>query len=154
MEHSIGIVGAPTSAGAFAPGQEKTPSALRNAGLVDWLSAAGLDVVDYGDVPGYRWQPDRENPRMQNLAQVLEVARSVSLRVSEIRAAGRRALVLGGDCTVELGTVSGHLANQERVGLVYFDMHADLNVPEGLLPVTSIGWESRTCRAFQELLSN
>jgi arginase len=134
MGNSIGIVGAPTSAGAFAAGQEKAPLALREAGLVDWLSAAGLDVVDYGDVAGWRWRPDRENPRVQNLAHVVEAARAVAQRVSEVRAVGRRAIVLGGDCTVELGTVSGHLVNHEKIGLIYFDMHADLNVPDGPPP--------------------
>jgi arginase len=134
MRNPIGIVGAPTSAGAFAAGQEKGPSAMRQAGLVDWLSAAGMDVVDYGDVPAWRWRPDRKNPRAQNLEPVLEAARAVAQRVREVRAVGRRAIVLGGDCTVELGTVSGHLLNRERVGLIYFDMHADLNIPDGPAP--------------------
>ncbi len=134
MANSVGIVGAPTSAGAFAPGQEKAPAALRAAGLVQWLLAAGMDVVDYGDVPGWRWQPDRQNPRLQNLPRVLHVARDVAQRVAEVRAHARRVLVLGGDCTVELGTVAGHLVNREKIGLIYFDMHADLNVPDGPPP--------------------
>ncbi|HWH95826.1 MAG TPA: arginase family protein, partial [Baekduia sp.] len=40
-----------------------------------------------------------------------------------------RVLVLGGDCTVGLGAVAG-LADRGRVGLIYFDLHADLNVPD------------------------
>jgi len=39
-------------------------------------------------------------------------------------------LVLGGDCTVELGTVAGALAETENVGLVYIDGDTDLNTPE------------------------
>lgn len=46
-------------------------------------------------------------------------------------AGGRRALVLGGDCTIELGVVASALrAAPEPIGLVYFDMHPDLNTPE------------------------
>jgi arginase len=41
-------------------------------------------------------------------------------------------LVLGGDCTVGVGTVAGHMSAGERVGVVYFDAHADLNVPESV----------------------
>jgi len=41
-------------------------------------------------------------------------------------------LVLGGDCTIGIGTVAGHLAAGEQVGLVYFDTHADLNVPSSV----------------------
>ncbi len=37
--------------------------------------------------------------------------------------------MVGGDCSVGVGTVAGHVATGERVGLVYFDSHADLNVP-------------------------
>jgi arginase family enzyme len=37
--------------------------------------------------------------------------------------------VLGGDCTVGIGTVAGHVGSGESTGLLYFDAHADLNTP-------------------------
>jgi arginase len=39
-------------------------------------------------------------------------------------------LVLGGDCTVELGTVAGALTRTRNVGLIYVDLDVDLNTPE------------------------
>jgi arginase len=39
-------------------------------------------------------------------------------------------VVLGGDCTVGVGTVAGLQHRVERLGLVYVDRHADLNVPD------------------------
>src|SRR5262249_13916262 len=45
----VGVIGVPTSAGAFAPGQEQAPAALREAGLVALLRDAGVEVSDYGD---------------------------------------------------------------------------------------------------------
>jgi arginase len=39
-------------------------------------------------------------------------------------------LVLGGDCTVELGTVAGALRGTQSVGVVYIDLDTDLNTPE------------------------
>jgi arginase len=118
------LIGAPTSMGAHAPGQEQAPRALRDAGI-----AAGL--VDLGDTTLRRWAPDREQRRAQNAAAVVEAAGEVAARVEVAVRDGGRALVLGGDCTVELGVVSGALrAGRERVGLVYFDMHPDLNTPE------------------------
>jgi len=39
-------------------------------------------------------------------------------------------LVLGGDCTVGVGTVAGLRHRVERLGVVYVDRHADLNVPD------------------------
>lgn len=45
-------------------------------------------------------------------------------------AKGETALILGGDCTVELGTVAGALRDEHSVGLIYIDLDVDLNAPE------------------------
>jgi arginase len=44
--------------------------------------------------------------------------------------ADESVLVLGGDCTIELGTVAGALRGEASVGLVYIDLDVDLNAPE------------------------
>jgi arginase len=132
VTRDIAVIGAPTSLGAFAPGQEQAPRALREAGLVERLGA-----VDLGDTPVRRWRPDRESRRAQNAAGVVEAAREVAEKVEAAVRDDRLALVLGGDCTVELGVVSGVLrAGVERFGLLYFDMHPDLNTPETVVTGT------------------
>ena len=118
----LAIIGAPTSLGAFAPGQEQAPRALREAGLEA--------DVDLGDIPLRRWRPDRESPRAQNADGVAEAAHEVAERVEAAIRSGHVPVVLGGDCTVGVGTVAGAQAAGERVGLVYFDLHPDLNTPE------------------------
>jgi arginase len=128
----LGLIGVPTSAGAFAPGQEQAPRALRDAGLVESLRQAGVLVCDHEDRQVWRWRPDRSNRRAQNLNKVVEIVRDTARRVTEAVSGGEATLVLGGDCTVGIGTVAGHLATGERVGLVYFDTHADLNVPSSV----------------------
>lgn len=129
----------PTSAGAFAPGQEQAPRALRQAGLLRALEASGLEVRDHGDRELWRWRPDREHPRAQNLAKIVEIVRDTARRVADSVAAGELTLVLGGDCTIGIGTVAGHVAAHEHVGLVYFDTHADLNVPASV-PEGALDW--------------
>ena len=124
----IALIGAPTSLGAFAPGQEQAPRALREAGL--------HADADFGDIPLRRWRPDREHRRAQNAAGVAEAAREVAERVEAAFRAGMTPVVLGGDCTVGIGTVAGAQAAGERVGLVYFDMHPDLNTPETVVEGT------------------
>jgi arginase len=130
----VGVIGVPPSAGAFAPGQEQAPHALREAGLVSLLRESGVEVSDYGDAPVWRWRPDRVRPRAQNLGRVVEIVRDTAQRVEEAVLARETSLVLGGDCTVGIGSVAGHAESGERVGVVYFDLHADLNVPNSALP--------------------
>jgi arginase len=54
MPMSVAVIGVPSSAGAFANGQEQAPAALRAAGLIDRLRAGGADVDDTGDSPVWR----------------------------------------------------------------------------------------------------
>ena len=101
MSQRLSVLGAPSSAGAYAPGQEKAPGALRAAGLVRRLFECGIDVEDRGDVPGYRWQVDKAYPRAMNVAKVATVVRALSRRVTDSFHDECPVLVLGGDCTVE-----------------------------------------------------
>ena len=61
-----------------------------------------------------------------------EIAGQTAARVEDALDGGEPVLVLGGDCTVGLGTVAGHVARGERIGLVYFDVHPDLNTPKSV----------------------
>lgn len=130
MSNSLVIIGAPSSAGAYAPGQEKAPAALRAAGLNGELSAHGIHVDDRGDVPGFRWRADRANPRAMNVDVAAQVAADTANRVTGALAEENAVLVLGGDCTVELGTLAGALVETDSVGLIYVDLDTDLNTPD------------------------
>ena len=66
----ISVVGVPSSAGSYAAGQDQAPRALRSAGLVEALVAAGREVRDHGDLPVQVWRPDRDHPLCQNADQV------------------------------------------------------------------------------------
>jgi arginase len=124
---TIDVIGVPSSMGGFAPGQERAPIALRDGGLVGGLTAAGFEVRDHGDGQLRRWFPDREHPFAQHVDEVQHVALDTAMRVTAV---GDLALVLGGDCTIELGTLAGLQARStSRVGLVYVDLHADMNTP-------------------------
>jgi arginase len=133
MARPLGLIGVPSSAGAYAPGQEQAPAALRKASLVERLTNAGLAVVDHGDGAVWRWRPDRERPRAQNPEAVMASIQATAERVRAAVAAGETPLVIGGDCTVGMGAVAGQLVAGERIGLVYVDLHPDLNVPESVI---------------------
>lgn len=130
MFKRLAIIGAPSSAGAYAPGQEKASTALRAAGLLDFLTTRGIPVDDRGDVAGFRWRADKVNPRAMNVNAASTVARATAERVASALAADSAVLVLGGDCTVELGTVAGALRDTQSIGVVYIDLDTDLNTPQ------------------------
>lgn len=134
MDRTIGILGVPSSAGAFAPGQEEAPRVLRDAKLVERLETAGLTVADHGDTDKFRWRPDDDNPNAQNINEVVRIVEETARHVRNIVSAGQLPLVLGGDCTISLGTIEGSLMTDNRIGVIYFDLHPDLNTPATCTP--------------------
>jgi arginase len=129
MSRTIALIGAPSSAGAHWPGQEKTPQYLRNLGMIERFEAAGLELIDLGDLPLVRFHPDKEHRYQQNLAEVVEVAQNTANRVDLAIQQKALPLVIGGDCTIGLGVVAGFLRHEQELGLLYFDGHVDLNTP-------------------------
>lgn len=128
--NELAVIGVPSGAGACGVGQERAPSALRAAGLLELLSRAGFEVTDLGDSAIFPWRPDRARPRAQNLETVTEVVQTTAARVADaLEQPDRKALVLGGDCTVGIGTIAGAQAAVGEVAVVYFDLHSDLNTP-------------------------
>lgn len=130
MNQQIGLLGIPSSAGAFAPGQEKAPKALRDEDLIEHFQNSGHSITDYGDTSTYRWTPDDDHPYTQNVDKVVRAIREGSDRVTDILDDGALPLVVGGDCTVGLGTIAGISKQRTNLGVVYFDLHPDLNTPD------------------------
>ena len=130
MSRVLSVVGVPSGAGACGVGQEQSPMALREAGLLSELADIGFEVTDLGDGPTVPWRPDRVRPDAQNLDAVVDVVEKTASRVAAVLSErDGMALVLGGDCTVGIGTVAGVRHARGRIGLIYFDLHSDLNIP-------------------------
>lgn len=127
--NKIALIGVPSSAGAHGTGQEKAPAALRAAGLVEKLKAAGYAVTDLGDCPQQIYQPDEEHPRARNLGAVVANLNALKPLVEQATKSGALPLILGGDCTLALATIAGLRRYYRGVSLVYCDRDADLNVP-------------------------
>jgi arginase len=125
----VTVLGVPSSAGAYCVGVERAPTALRGAGLIESLRAAGADVVDAGDLTVRWWKPDRDSPFAQNLSDEAESMRELSASAADLLAKGERLLVLGGSCMVAVGLCAAMKRRGERPSLVYIDRHLDLNTP-------------------------
>lgn len=140
MRTEFTLIGSPSSAGAFAPGQEKAPALLREAGLLQDLAAADIQVHDSGDLPGFRYRNDPSNPRARNVNTVAENARRVADTVASVLNRNGRYLLIGGDCTVGAGAIAGATRDPAiRTGVIYLDMHGDLNTPASVT-AGSLDW--------------
>ena len=126
----IGIIDVPSSAGARRTGQERAPQAFRQAGFIERLRSAGLEVIDFGALPEVLFQPDQQYPKAQNLKLVIEVAQRVADQVEGAVRDDAFPIVLGGDCTIALGVIAGLISHAPNLGLMYFDGDLDLNTPE------------------------
>lgn len=132
MTGRVHVIGAATSAGAHGPGQEAAPGAFRRYGLLDGMAEAGLEVVDHGDVVSARMRPDPNHPRVADVDRVIEAARAVSRNVQQVLETDPhgRILVLGGDCTIQLGVIAGaKAARGDSLALAYIDLDCDLTSP-------------------------
>ncbi len=125
----ITIVGAPTSAGSYAAGQESAPRVLREHGLLERLRDRGREVTDAGDGPLQVWTPDTAHPLAQNFTQAAEAIRAAAVMVGNALDGGADVLLLGGNCTVALGAMSALIEREPHTALVYIDRHFDLNTP-------------------------
>ena len=104
---TIGVIGAPSSAGAYAPGQERAPQALRDVGLARRLEEHGARCTTAGTPRACGGRPTRRRRARRTWPAVI---RTIDALTEELTAAlhdDGRALVLGGDCTVGMAAVRG-----------------------------------------------
>jgi arginase len=107
------------------------PGELRRRGLLDRLTAGGLELHDRGDltVTAIRSDPD---PRAKNRALIAEYLPREADMVASAVAGGEQLLLLGGDCCAHAGAMAG-LRRAEpgrRLAIAWFDAHGDFNTPD------------------------
>jgi arginase len=134
-ESNVAILGAPLDLGAGRRGVDMGPSALRLAGLNAKLSSLGYTVDDLGNVAVE--QQESTPSLVENAKYLPQIAATCERLAAGVRNAmekGKFPLVLGGDHSVAVGTVSGVSealrTRSEKLGLLWIDAHADMNTPE------------------------
>jgi arginase len=131
----ISIIGAPLDLGAGRRGVDMGPSAVRVANLNARLAALGYHVEDFGNVPVRQAEATPEgDPRAKYLLQIASTCQTLAMQVQGALEQGSMPLVLGGDHSIAVGTISGisSLCRErgQKIGLVWLDAHADMNTPE------------------------
>jgi arginase len=126
----VAIIGAALDLGAGRRGVDMGPSAIRYAGLSDRLTGAGIEVEDRGNVEAALAETRATGDEQARfLEEILEACGRVATEVERARSDGLLPLVLGGDHSIAIGTLSG-LAAAGPGGVLWLDAHGDLNTPE------------------------
>src|SRR4051812_43238716 len=131
----LSVIGAPIEDGAGLPGTIMGPAALRTAGLLRVLADLGHQVDDRGDV---RLTSKTANAALiagsaRNLASVSGWARLLCRETYAAMNNDRVPIVLGGDHSLSIGSVSGVARycaeNNRELFVLWLDAHADFNTP-------------------------
>ncbi len=131
----IAIIGVPLDLGAGRRGVDMGPSAVRVANLNHRLTELGYQVEDLGNVSVIQPESQPEgHPHAKYLPQITDTCTLLAKMVERALAAGQFPLVLGGDHSIAVGTVSGvsrHFRRRgEKLGLIWVDAHTDMNTPD------------------------
>ncbi len=134
LERQASLIGAPTDIGAGDRGASMGPEALRVAGLQIALRARGLQVFDVGNLsgPANPWQPPCDGYR--HLAEVVHWNRAVHDAVFAELRLGRLPILLGGDHSLSIGSISAVARrcreDGKKLRVLWLDAHADFNTSE------------------------
>ena len=132
---AIAILGAPVEAGASVAGAAMGPAMLRTAGVVKALRDLGHDVEDNGDLPPPHPLIHGAAPegKAHRFAHVAAWARLLARETYAVLRSGRTPIVLGGDHSLAMGSISGVARHAAEAGrelfVLWLDAHSDFNTP-------------------------
>lgn len=133
MNKTIEIIGAPSAFGQRKLGVNMGPDAMRYAGLIERLESIGHTVIDQGNVesPAIDMKKYKsEQGGLRNLEEVTTFCESLCEKVDGVVQKGNYPVVIGGDHSIAMGTISGIAKHYKNLGVIWYDAHGDLNIDE------------------------
>jgi arginase len=144
------LIGVPLDLGAENLGVDIGPDAFRHQQITDKLTGVGFELNDEGNIAvtdRRNLQPG--NPRLPYLDEIVRVNEALADKVESSVRSGQKAIVLGGDHSINLGAVSGaSVALHGQLGLIYFDAHGDMNTDETSLTANIHGMHLASLMGF------
>jgi arginase len=131
---SLSILGVPLGYGASMAGVDIGPAALRVARITQRIARLGYSVHDLGDLRLERPQSLPEvDEKLKYVREISNACEQLATEVEGILQAGQLPLILGGDHSIAIGSFAGaasyYKKQNETLGLIWFDAHADMNTP-------------------------
>lgn len=135
LEKRVSILGVPLGFGAELEGVDIGPAAMRVARINKRIAQLGYEVRDLGDLRIERpLQQAEPGEKLKYLRVISHACEELSVEVKKILEGGELPVVLGGDHSIAIGSISGASSafreRNETLGLIWFDAHADMNTPE------------------------
>ncbi len=127
----INIIGVPFNSDGTTSKEENPAQALRDSGLIALLKSKKHLLTDYGDIeiPQPEGFKDQKTGIL-NLSAIQETSRRLAANLYGVVDSNDFSIVLGGDCAILIGIFGGFATRNIRVGLVFFDGHADFHNSE------------------------
>ena len=131
----VTLIGVPLDLGAKNLGVNIGPDAFRHQDIVGKLTRAGLELRDSGNIKvADRSSLKPGRPELRYLEEIVRVTSELASGVDDIVRSDRKAVIIGGDHSINLGTMSGASAAVDGdIGLIYLDAHGDMNTDDTTL---------------------
>ena len=131
----VSIINVPLDLGASRRGTDAGPSAVRIAGLNAALRKLGYTINIETDISVPSMETRTEtNQKARFKDEILAVCRQLADKTLSVLEDGHTPLVIGGDHSIAMGTISGLSAyfrkKNQDLGLIWFDAHGDMNLPD------------------------
>jgi arginase len=131
MIQTVELIGAPTDIGASVRGAGMGPDALRVADLPGTLARLGFEVVDAGNLAGPATPWSAPSDGLRHLTEAVAWNRAVYDAVDAALGAGRLPLMMGGDHSLAVGSISAvawHARQRgKKLRVLWLDAHTDVN---------------------------
>lgn len=126
----VSILAVPFDLGASQRGTTQGPKAILNAGLENKLHSLQIKhTLQELQFPPFIEESKSESPTLKHLNENVIVHSKLAEEVYHLSKSGVFPLILGGDHSIAIGTVSGLRKHHRNLGIIWMDAHSDLNSP-------------------------
>src|SRR5262245_31250534 len=134
-QKKVTIIGVLMDLGADRRGVDMGPSAIRVADLNGRLAELGFQVIDEGNfVVRNAEMMQITDRRLKYLPEIAAACQKLSTQVQTALESGSIPIILGGDHSIAIGSVSGlasyYRKRDQKIGVIWFDAHGDMNTAE------------------------